>query len=27
MMKRRGFSDDDIDQIILHNPQRLLTFI
>ncbi len=27
MMQRRGFSDEDIDQIIIHNPRRLLTFI
>ena len=27
MMTRRGYSDDEIDAILVHNPRRLLTFV
>jgi phosphotriesterase-related protein len=27
MMRRRGFSEDDIDAILVRNPRRLLTFV
>jgi phosphotriesterase-related protein len=26
MMRRRGFSDDEIDTILIETPRRLLTF-
>ena len=26
MMKKRGYSQDEIDAILVHNPRRLLTF-
>jgi phosphotriesterase-related protein len=27
MMRRRGFSDDEVDAILVRNPRRLLTFV
>ena len=27
MMKERGYSDDEIDAILVRNPRRLLTFV
>jgi predicted metal-dependent phosphotriesterase family hydrolase len=26
-MQRRGYSDDEIDAILVRNPRRLLTFV